>query len=114
LYADPEPELKLIALLTVLRSPMSAASGANTPISYKANVNRNKTRKWADAKPVDYGGDEWGDDDEYDPPPPRKPTGLRQQGQGLPSPSASTPIDKKNYGVLPPLPLLDLLLVDLA
>jgi hypothetical protein len=88
---------------------MSAASGSNTPISYRANVNRNKTKKWADAKPVDYGGDDWGDDDEYDPPPPpiSKPTGLRQQGQGLQSgsPSTSTPIDnKKNYGELPPLP----------
>ena len=72
-------------------------------------MNRNKTKKWADAKPVDYGGDDWGDDDEYDPPPPpiSKPTGLRQQGQALPSgpPSVSTPIDtKKNYGELPPLP----------
>ncbi|KAG0650242.1 hypothetical protein D0Z07_3126 [Hyphodiscus hymeniophilus] len=89
-------------------SPLSpsAASGSNTPISYKANVNRNKTRKWADAKPVDY--DDWGEDDEYDlpPPPVLKPTGLRQQGQGLqPGPSsASTPTDKRNYGELPPLP----------
>ena len=88
---------------------MSAGSGGNTPISYKANVNRMKTKKWADAKPADYGGDDWGDDDEYDQPPPpiSKPTGLRQQGQGLQSgpPSASTPIDnKKTYGELPPLP----------
>lgn len=68
-----------------------------------------KTKKWADAKPADYGGDDWGDDEEYDLPPPpiSKPTGLRQQGQGVQSgpPSASTPIDnKKNYGELPPLP----------
>ena len=86
---------------------MSAASGPNTPISYKANVNRNKTSKWANAKPVDYGGDDWGDEDEFDPPPPpvSKPTGLRQQGQGLQSgpPSASSPTNKKNYGELPPL-----------
>jgi hypothetical protein len=88
----------------------AAASGSNTPISYKANVNRNKTKKWADAKPVDYGGDDWGEDDDYDDPPPPpipKATGLRQPGQGLQSgpQSIPTPVDnKKNYGDLPPLP----------
>lgn len=81
------------------RSPQS--------ISYKANVNRQKTKKWQEAKPADYGGDDWGDeDDEYDlpPPPVSKPTGLRQQGQGLPN--SPPPVDngKKAYGGLPALP----------
>jgi hypothetical protein len=87
----------------------SAGSSNNTPISYRANVNRQKTKKWADAKPADYGGDDWGDDDEYDLPPPpiTKPTGLRQQGQALqhgPKPDPPRVDDKKSYGELPPLP----------
>lgn len=77
-------------MLIIFRSP-------TTPISYRANVNRQKTKKWAEAKPADYGGDDWGDDDEYDLPPPpiSKPTGLRQQGQALnsvPKPETALPI----------------------
>jgi hypothetical protein len=92
-------------LLTSARPPASAS----TPISYRANVNRQKTKKWAEAKPADYGGDDWGEDDEYDPPPPpvSKPTGLRQQGQALnsgPKPEPPLPDAKKSYGDLPPLP----------
>ncbi|KAI0503224.1 hypothetical protein F5B22DRAFT_560683 [Xylaria bambusicola] len=74
------------------------SAGSNT--SYKANVNRTKTRKWVEAKVQNYDGDDWGNDydDDYDdgddqpyepePMPPKitKPTGLRQPGQtGLPS-----------------------------
>ncbi|TAQ87313.1 hypothetical protein B7494_g4365 [Chlorociboria aeruginascens] len=83
---------------------------ANTPISYVANVNRQKTKKWANAAPADYGGDDWGDEDEYDPPPPpiSKPTGLRQQGQGITTgqkpDSLGGDSGKKPYGALPPLP----------
>ncbi|KAJ4422416.1 hypothetical protein N0V82_002972 [Gnomoniopsis sp. IMI 355080] len=33
---------------------------------YKANVNRTKTRKWVEAKKIDYGGDDWGADDDFD------------------------------------------------
>lgn len=33
--------------------------------SYRLNLNRNPTRKWAEAQQVDYGGDDWGDED-YD------------------------------------------------
>ena len=89
------------------RSPASAS----TPISYRANVNRQKTKKWAEAKPADYGGDDWGDDDDgYDlppPPPVSKPTGLRQAGQALnnaPNPEPPPAEAKKSYGDLPPLP----------
>lgn len=89
----------LASLLTMSRSPQSAGGSS---ISYQTNVNRQKTRKWAEAKPVDYGGDDWGDDDEYDPPPPpiSKPTGLRQQGKS----AANSPVVDKKYGELPPLP----------
>ncbi|RAL66728.1 hypothetical protein DID88_007511 [Monilinia fructigena] len=95
-----------------LMSPMS--SGSNTPISYRANVNRQKTKKWAEAKKIDYGGDDWGDDDDYDPydayghepkPAPAsvsKPTGLRQQAQGLTSATGiSQDRGQKSYGNLP-------------
>ena len=58
------------------------------PPSFKTNVNRAKTKRWVEAKSYTYDGDDWGDADEYDeyggydePPPPTKPTGLRQQGQ---------------------------------
>lgn len=77
--------------------------GSNT--SYKANVNRTKTRKWVEAKVQNYDGDDWGNDydDEYDdgndepyepepmPSKPTKPTGLRQPGQtGHQLPSSRT------------------------
>ncbi|CAD6449019.1 d0711c98-185d-4612-9a97-d953f49e8c55 [Sclerotinia trifoliorum] len=95
-----------------LLNPMSA--GSSTPISYRANVNRQKTKKWAEAKKIDYGGDDWGDDDEYDPynaygnepdpapAPVSKPIGLRQQGQGLASMrEMSQERGQKSYGSLP-------------
>ncbi|KAK4188972.1 hypothetical protein QBC35DRAFT_176062 [Podospora australis] len=46
---------------------------------YKINVSRQKTRKWANFKPQNYDGDDWGDDceDEPEPPPPPKPQGPR-------------------------------------
>jgi len=86
----------VLQLLTYPRTPVSAGA-SNTPISYKTNVNRQKTTKWANAKPATY--DDWDDDDEYDdepPPPISKPTGLRQQGQTAPPDSS-----KKGYGDLP-------------
>ncbi|KAI9669087.1 MAG: hypothetical protein M1831_000679 [Alyxoria varia] len=56
--------------------------------TFKTDVNRQKTQRWATAKSYSYDGGDWGDYDEYDdyddydePPPPPKPTGLRQRGQ---------------------------------
>ncbi|KAE8445436.1 hypothetical protein EG329_013449 [Mollisiaceae sp. DMI_Dod_QoI] len=88
-------------------SPMTPQSASS--ISYQTNVNRQKTKKWAQAPAVNYGGDDWGDDDDFDPPPPpiSKPTGLRQQGQGLQSsakPESPAYDNGKKYGDLPPLP----------
>ncbi|KAH8810068.1 kinase-like domain-containing protein [Hyaloscypha sp. PMI_1271] len=82
---------------------------AGSHISYQANVNRQKTRKWAVAKPANYGGDEWGEDDfDFDPLPIYViPAGLRQQGQETHSlaradfPSLN---DGRPYGDLLPLP----------
>jgi hypothetical protein len=38
---------------------------AGTVLSYQTIVNRQKTKKWADAKPANYGGDDWGDDEDW-------------------------------------------------
>ncbi|KFY19062.1 hypothetical protein V493_08165, partial [Pseudogymnoascus sp. VKM F-4281 (FW-2241)] len=88
-------------------SPLaSRAAAPPVPVSYQANVNRQKTKKWVDAKPGNYGGDDWGDDydDGYNdaPPPPPVPkvTGLRQPGQGVGNDVGI----KKTYGDLPHLP----------
>ncbi|TRX96388.1 hypothetical protein FHL15_002660 [Xylaria flabelliformis] len=66
-----------------------------TPNTYKANVNRTKTRKWVEAKVQSYDGDDWGADeyDDYEdgndqhdpepeplPAPASRPTGPRQLG----------------------------------
>ncbi|KAF2795510.1 hypothetical protein K505DRAFT_11427 [Melanomma pulvis-pyrius CBS 109.77] len=63
---------------------------AGQPPSFKTNVNRSKTKKWVEAKPYSYDGDDWGDVDEYDeygadqepqpPPQPAAVAGLRQPG----------------------------------
>ena len=63
------------------------------PTSFKTNVNRAKTKRWVEAKSYSYDGDDWGEVDDYDeyggydePPPPSKPTGLRQRGQSATHP----------------------------
>ncbi|KAI1212050.1 uncharacterized protein F4807DRAFT_417390 [Annulohypoxylon truncatum] len=73
-------------------SPMTPS----TANSYKANVNRTKTRKWVEAKAQNYDGDDWGneyeeeeyDDPEPEPAPPTHPTSriaaLRQQAANAP------------------------------
>ncbi|KAI0551792.1 hypothetical protein F4679DRAFT_124522 [Xylaria curta] len=74
----------------VRRGAMPPSSA--TPNTYKANVNRTKTRKWVEAKVQNYDGDDWGGDeyDDYDdgndpepeplPAPAARPTGPRQLG----------------------------------
>lgn len=47
-----------------LRTPLSPYTLSTE--RYKANVNRTKTRKWVEAKKIDYGGDDWGGDDDFD------------------------------------------------
>ena len=66
--------------------------GASATKSFKTNVNRQKSRRWVEAKTYAYDGDDWGDADEYDdyqapqqqqqPPAPRT-TGIRQRGQSV-------------------------------
>ncbi|KAL2168058.1 hypothetical protein VTG60DRAFT_486 [Thermothelomyces hinnuleus] len=86
---------------------MSPAAPAPTSTSnlYKVNVNRQKTKKWANFKPQNYDGDDWGDD--YDdpvqeadfpmPPMPPKPLGPRSPATNSPTsrqfqPAGSPPL----------------------
>ncbi|KAK3367140.1 hypothetical protein B0T24DRAFT_535279 [Lasiosphaeria ovina] len=61
------------------RSPGAPSSSGE---QYKVNVSRQKTRKWAEFKPANYDGDEWGDEYNDGPSepsaPPPKPLGPRQ------------------------------------
>ncbi|KAK0723679.1 hypothetical protein B0T21DRAFT_414059 [Apiosordaria backusii] len=65
------------------RSLSPAVGSAQANDMYKVNVSRQKTRKWANFKPQNYDGDDWGDDYDDDdepesqPPPLSKPLGPR-------------------------------------
>ncbi|KKY35244.1 hypothetical protein UCDDA912_g04789 [Diaporthe ampelina] len=49
------------------RSPATPSTPYGQPSQYKVNVNRQKTRKWVEAKTQNYDGDDWGGvDDEFD------------------------------------------------
>ncbi|KAI3399521.1 hypothetical protein diail_6543 [Diaporthe ilicicola] len=49
------------------RSPATPNTPYGQPSQYKVNVNRQKTRKWVEAKTQNYDGDDWGgNDDEFD------------------------------------------------
>ncbi|KAL1301529.1 hypothetical protein AAFC00_005770 [Neodothiora populina] len=52
----------------VARSPFDRqiAQPKLDPASFKTNVNRNKSRKWTEAKNYTYDGDDWGGYDPYD------------------------------------------------
>ncbi|PVH79939.1 kinase-like protein [Cadophora sp. DSE1049] len=45
--------------------PPSMRKSAQSAPSFQTNIRRQKTKKWVQRKPVDYGGDDWGDDDDY-------------------------------------------------
>ncbi|KXJ89385.1 hypothetical protein Micbo1qcDRAFT_165449, partial [Microdochium bolleyi] len=67
-------------------SPFSQQPSAASPNTYKANVNRTKTRKWVEAKQNNYDGDDWGND--YDDDEPEEPIPLplkKAPTAGLPS-----------------------------
>ncbi|KJK67729.1 hypothetical protein P875_00109007 [Aspergillus parasiticus SU-1] len=71
-------------------NPLSPQPRGGTPISFKTNVNRAKTKRWVEAKKISYDGNDWGDDeyDEYDedpvPPPPPQQQPLNQSTGDLP------------------------------
>ncbi|KAG0632839.1 hypothetical protein HOY80DRAFT_707284 [Tuber brumale] len=62
------------------RSPINSSrlglpAASLSPGTFRTNVNRAKSKRWVEAKTVDYGGGGWGgdgdfdDEDHYDPPP---------------------------------------------
>ncbi|KAL2131065.1 hypothetical protein VTI74DRAFT_5582 [Chaetomium olivicolor] len=92
---------------------------------YKINVNRQKTKKWANFKPQNYDGDDWGADyddpaDDPEPMPPQKPMGprypaahsqrqfqpvgsppLHTRTQQFPGPASARPGQSEAISVLP-------------
>lgn len=79
----PAVDLPLKRPLPASDSDMHHPRTPNTPSTsaYQTNVFRTKTRKWVEAKKVDYGGDDWGnefDDEEeqFEEPPPPLPQPL--------------------------------------
>ncbi|VUC22196.1 unnamed protein product [Clonostachys rosea] len=48
--------------------------------AYKVNVNRTKTRKWVEAKTVNYDGDDWGASDDDEPESPDEPPMPQPRG----------------------------------
>ncbi|KAL2020490.1 hypothetical protein VTK56DRAFT_8375 [Thermocarpiscus australiensis] len=69
-------------------SPSTQSSSSN---QYKINVNRQKTKKWANFKPQNYDGDDWGADDdeaEDEPQPPPQPRPMGPRHPLAPAPTA--------------------------
>ncbi|KAI9371189.1 hypothetical protein BJX61DRAFT_512421 [Aspergillus egyptiacus] len=88
-------------------SSLSPQPRGNTPLSFRTNVNRAKTRRWVEAKKYSYDGDEWGDDEygEYDQD--DNKSALQDQHAGV---NRSTPdISSTLPGGMPrpPLPSMD-------
>ena len=101
-------------------------AGSLAPGTFKTNINRAKSKRWVEAKTVDYGGGGWGDDDDFDDeddynysPPPMggKGSGLQRsssfdRGDDVMSPvignrgngSAVPRIETTDVGITQPLP----------
>ncbi|KAK4125138.1 hypothetical protein N657DRAFT_356081 [Parathielavia appendiculata] len=76
---------------------MSPSAPPPSGNQYKVNVNRQKTKKWANFRPQNYDGDDWGDDydepaHEPEPPPPPKPMGPRQPAAHSPTARPFQPV----------------------
>ncbi|RHZ43741.1 uncharacterized protein CDV56_100187, partial [Aspergillus thermomutatus] len=98
-----EPEFETLSSPST-NTPVAPHSRGETPISFKTNVNRAKTKRWVEAKKYSYDGNDWGDDeyDEYDdePPPMPQPASFSQSTNDL---SKIAPRDPSR----PPLPSMD-------
>ena len=77
------------SLFLTSASDRSQAPPINQSVNFKTNVNRMKTKKWVQAKKTDYGGDDWGDYDEYD------EYGVNQEPEPEPQPELSS---QRYYG----------------
>ncbi|OJJ75592.1 hypothetical protein ASPBRDRAFT_26160 [Aspergillus brasiliensis CBS 101740] len=85
-----EPELHKLSS-TTSESPSSPYPRGGTPLSFKPNVNRAKTKRWVEAKKYSYDGNDWGDDeygeydDEDETPPVPQPPSMNQSTGDIPS-----------------------------
>ncbi|KAL5333880.1 hypothetical protein BJX70DRAFT_379863 [Aspergillus crustosus] len=88
-------------------SPLSPQPHENTPVSFRTNVNRAKTKRWVEAKKYSYDGDDWGEDEygeyEYDDDPPESQNQRPGANQSTPDISSTLPKGKSH----PPLPSMD-------
>ncbi|KAL4778320.1 hypothetical protein BJX76DRAFT_148586 [Aspergillus varians] len=87
--------------------PLSPPPRGDTPVSFKPNVNRAKTKRWVEAKKYSYDGDDWGEDEygeyEYDD---ESPESQAQQTSAHQStPDISSTLTKESSR--PPLPSID-------
>ncbi|KAF4162974.1 hypothetical protein CNMCM6936_001402 [Aspergillus lentulus] len=98
-----EPEYETLSSPSTT-TPVAPQARGGTPISFKTNVNRAKTKRWVEAKKYSYDGNDWGDDDyeEYDdePLPMPQPASFSQSTNDL---SRVAPRDP----LRPPLPSMD-------
>ncbi|EAW09330.1 uncharacterized protein ACLA_035330 [Aspergillus clavatus NRRL 1] len=99
-----EPEFEKLSSPRT-NSPSAPFARSETPVSFKTNVNRSKTKRWVEAKKYSYDGNDWGDDEygEYD------------DDEPLPVPPASSFSQSTNdlskvvprNSARPPLPSMD-------
>ncbi|KAK3298146.1 uncharacterized protein B0H64DRAFT_66492 [Chaetomium fimeti] len=91
----------------VFPTSRAMSPNASTPSGgqYKVNVSRQKTKKWANFKPQNYDGDDWGDeyDDEPAPEPAEPPLPAKPMGPRLPAGNSPTSRQFEPMGAAPPL-----------
>ncbi|KAH7381112.1 kinase-like domain-containing protein [Cadophora sp. MPI-SDFR-AT-0126] len=64
-HRDTAVHLDLPEILPSELVPPSMRKSHQPVPGYQTNIRRQKTKKWIESKTVDYGGDDWGDDDDY-------------------------------------------------
>ena len=66
-------------------------TSSGQPVSYRSNVNRAITKRWAEAKQISYEGNDWGDDDDdyYEPTPTSARSGQQPQYSAGPNSASS-------------------------
>ncbi|KAG5291227.1 hypothetical protein I7I50_07973 [Histoplasma capsulatum G186AR] len=71
------------------------------PPSFKTNVNRQKTKRWVNAKSYSYDGDDWGDDDGYENEEPAAPLVTIPDEAEQPSPLENQKNEQNNQDEIP-------------
>ncbi|KAH6628725.1 hypothetical protein F5144DRAFT_631821 [Chaetomium tenue] len=84
---------------------MSPSASTPSGSQYKVNVSRQKTKKWANFKPQNYDGDDWGDeyDDDEPAPEPEPPLPAKPMGPRLPAGNSPTSRQFEPVSTAPPL-----------